>query len=290
MQNLEELIEESVIDENFLNFLTDKIKSFNGEANRDKIFLFAKEILELIGQKDLISYKSSFEERLKNLKNSLSLSDLLEIAVKENKDMEFLNFYRGIPIKSKAEILEFEEDVAVFRTNELQLMAMKIAKRVFILKGDLFIQNLRAEVDTVNFINSTVTLKNLRYYFDTSFYKKIENLMVEPKFPLHIECIKELTKKEAWIDRMGEGELSFITKSGDFQKGDILNVLPLFLNREDLSFKVKIDERYFYEDYFHYRGIMQLDEELKNTFKNLINKIKEDAKRELKEELSYYLA
>ncbi len=290
MQNLEELIEESVIDENFLNFLSDKIRSFKGEADREKIFLFAKEILELIGQKDVIAYKSSFEERLKNLKNPLSLSDFLEIAVKENKEIEFLNFYRGVPIKSRAEILEFEDDVAVFRANELQLIAMKIAKRVFILKGELFIQNLRAEVDTVNFINSTVTLKNLRYYFDTSFYKRIENLMVEPKFPLYIECIKELIKKESWIDRVGERELSFITKSGDFQKNDILNVLPIFLNRKDLSFKIRIDDKYFYEDYFHYHGIMELNEELKNTFKNLINKIKEDAKRELKEELSYYLA
>ncbi len=288
MERVEEFAKEE-IDEVFLDFLEKRIVKFGGKAKRSDILQFAKEIYQF-KEREFIAYSNiSLKEHLQRIKRPLSLSDFLEKARVENKKINLLNFYRGVPIENGGEILEFEDDVAVLKSKDIQLMAMKIQKKVFVLKDSLFPQNLKAEVDTVNFLNSTVTIRNLRYYFDTSFYERIKDLNLEPKYPLYIECIKEVDKKEAWIKRLSKNRIFFMSKSGDFNKGDIINTLPTFLDKKR-SFKLKIEEKYFYEDYFHYSGICYFDDFLKRSFENLLKKIEDDAKKELKEELSYYLA
>ncbi len=290
---MESRLEEAVMikedsKKDFLDFLDRKIKEFGGEGSREEILEFADKIYTFLNKNET-KKRESLKEVVK-FNKTFSLFELLDMARRDDREIEILNFYRGVPIRSRAEILEFEDDMVVLKTLNIQLMAMKIQKRAFILKGDIFPQNLRGEVDTVNFLNGTVILKNLRYYFDTSFYKRMDDLRVEPKYPLYINCIKEFSRYEAWIVEISKNRISFITKSGELERGDLVNIHPLFWEDEELAFKLKIEERYFYEGYFHYSGEMDAEKKIEERFYDLIEKIKKEAQTELKEELAYYVA
>lgn len=89
-----------------------------------------------------------------------SLSDELANAKTMNSQLEFLNLYKGVNVKSKAQVISCDENSALFKVEFLQILAMKSEGNAYILKGENLTSNVKADIMAINLNNNTVQLNN----------------------------------------------------------------------------------------------------------------------------------
>ena len=275
--------------ERYIPYLKDEKKDL-AQSLEGFIYLFKKSI-KALQSLSLVVKDDEKENKIENSYKNGSISEIFEKAKEAGKRVKLLNFYRGIPIENEADILECDENMVVLRTSALQEMAMKLSNRVFIEKEDIFPQTVKAEIEVVNFMNNSVVIKNPRYYFESNFKNKLENLKVEPKFPQSVKIGKNLRIFKGWIFNISLKNISLMSEEDICQKFENLNI-ELCLDKDDykcVNLQMRVEDKYLRNGYYNYIGTLILDKEGEKKIYEFIQRRKDEAVLELREELEYYM-
>jgi len=101
----------------------------------------------------LLSHNNKVIDIFSNMKNN-------------QQSVVFLNFYKGVPISSKASVIDIDGENVTFKIDRLQEMAMKLEGEAFIVKNEYFSKHLKADILDSNFQTNTVILTNFIYLFN----------------------------------------------------------------------------------------------------------------------------
>ena len=276
------------MEESYISYLQEEKKDLV-QSLEEFIYLFKKKTAVL---DSFVESKKENKKRKdeKSLKNG-SLSEIFEKAKKEGKRVKLLNFYRGIPIENEADILECDDNMVVLRTSTIQEMAMKLSNRVLIKKEDIFPQTVKAEIEVVNFMNNSVVIKNPRYYFESDLGNKLKNLKVEPKFPQSVKIGKNLRIFNGWVSSISLKSISLMSEEDICQKSENINI-EFCLDKDDnrcVNLQMRVEEKYLRNGYHYYVGVLIPDKEGEKKISDFIERRKDEAILELKEELEYYM-
>jgi len=272
----------------YFEYIKDQNMDFMEEA--EKFIVFLENKVKIIESFFIISKEMNEKVSLKEKGRNSSLFDIFKDIWENRESIKLLNFYRGVPIESEAFVLECDEDLIVLRTSRIQEIVMKIGGKVFIQKGDFFPQTVKADVELVNFMNNSVTIKNPRYYFSSRLQKGAKELKVEPKFPLSVKVGKDFAIFNGWILNISLKELTLMSEDLICEKEDEVFIKLSFDEDKKESFKIvgRVEDRYFKNGYYYY-FINILNENEKDKIKNFIDKRSKEVVFELEEELKHYI-
>lgn len=164
-----------------------------------------------------------------------------------NFDLEFLNLYKGIKIKSKAQILDINEnsDTVLFQTDLMQILAMKEEKNAFIVKNDHVSTNVKADILGVYLGSRSVLLGNFSRIGKMHALQRAHS-RVHPSIPTSV-----ILKNNSGIQI--EGKLFDISQGGigvvsiqdaKFEKGDELTAIFNLVmpdTKEEISVNLKVN-------------------------------------------------
>ncbi|MDO5045162.1 PilZ domain-containing protein [Campylobacter sp.] len=89
--------------------------------------------------------------------------DIFEQIAHGDHKIHFLNLYNGVKVECLGKILSVEDDKVVCEATLLQILAMKEERNAYIVKDEVFAQNLKADIVDFDISNLTVTLRNFIY-------------------------------------------------------------------------------------------------------------------------------
>ncbi len=272
----------------YLNHIKNAGYEFEEEAIKFIVFLENKvKIIESF----FINSKGNYKEALiKERKKAESILDIFKNIQENRQSVKLLNFYRGVPIESEAFVLECDDELVVLRTSHLQEIVMKINGKVFVQKGDFFPQTVKADVELVNFMNNSVTIKNPRYYFSSRLQKSVKELKIEPKFPLSVKAGKNLAIFNGWILNISLKELTLMSEEDICEKEEEIFIKLSFEESGEVTEIVaRVEDKYFKNGYYYYFLVIsspQNDERIGSFIKRRTK----EAIFELEEELKHYIA
>ncbi len=195
-------------------------KDFFEDLNKNSAFIsliisksmlfFLKNYIKVPGhnqQDELITYLENYEENFENTINDKckvkenyisfgsndgfvignSICDIFKKLKDNDEEITFFNLYEGLPISSKATIIDidFDNDEVVFRYEKIQEIVMKMEGVAYILKDEHFSKYIKADIVYHDFYDSTVTLKNFIYLLNMPASER-EFIRVPPNIPAKV--------------------------------------------------------------------------------------------------------
>jgi len=96
--------------------------------------------------------------------SSNNIINIFKKMQKDNRKVRFMNLYQGILVSHEGEIVSIEDESIVFRIeNELQLVAMKLEGKAYMIKDEYLNRYIKADISHSNFSDKTIVLDNFVY-------------------------------------------------------------------------------------------------------------------------------
>lgn len=165
----------------------------------------------------------------KNTNNFVFGNNILDIFqnVKNlGEEVTFFNLYEGIPISTKAKVVDVQEHEVSFDIEKIQELAMRADGTAYILKDSNFEKHLKADIFYHDFSNDTIVLGDFTYLLNMPAIKR--------------EFIRVPTNIPAEIHLLGDKDLSINGKLFDLSLNG-LGVIAEVKNELLLDAEINVD-------------------------------------------------
>ncbi len=171
----------------------------------ENFLLKFEELINMVTWKD--NSFIGFDNDSSFLYSSNNIIDTFKRIKKDGESIVFMNLYKGVPVKSKAFVVDINDGAVTFKLeNELQGIAMKIDGKAFILTNDYFSKYIKADISYINFLDKSVVLENFIYLLNMPTAER-EYIRVYPDI---LAKVMLNTKDEVAI----EGKLFDLSENG----------------------------------------------------------------------------
>jgi len=123
-----------------------------------------------------------------NLVFGNNILDIFQNIKNLGEDVTFFNLYEGVPISTKAKVVEIDEHEVSFTIEKIQEFAMRADGTAYILKNNNFQKNLKADVFYHDFSNNTIVLGNFTYLLNMPVIKR-EFIRVPPNILAEVHLL-----------------------------------------------------------------------------------------------------
>lgn len=175
-----------------------------------------------------------------------NITDLFAKIKNNNEKIEFLNLYKGVPIKCEGSIVNIENDEITFEVTLMQILAMMEEQSAFVVKNDILGKHIKADVVNYFLSNNTIKLNN---------FKRLDNMpatqrafaRVHPNTTTNVLLINDQGESAKGIlYDISEGGMGVLTtqnlgiKNGDVLEAQLTLIMPNTNEEIEIAEKVKL--------------------------------------------------
>ena len=144
-------------------------------------------------------------------------------AMKDNRQVHFLNLYNGVKVECMGEVKHAEDDTVVCKVTLEQILAIKEEKNAYVVRDEYFPENLRADIVGSDLTNLTVTLQNFTYMQNLHANLRKHQRVYPDRYTRVIltQNGSEISGNLYDISRGGLGVVSL--DDGEFKEGEPIN-------------------------------------------------------------------
>lgn len=188
-----------------------------------------------------------------------NLVDSLSKIHNSNTPIEFLNLYKGVPIRSEGYILGIEEgENIIVRADTMQILAMQEEKSAFIIANDYIDKNISANIVLPNPLAKMVTLNNFKVQKFMHALKRKYPRVHPNKFTQVLLTNNEGNDVKGKLFDISEGGMGVLsTTNPGFKNGENINakfslVMPESLETIELDLNFKLVVLIEYQGAYRY--------------------------------------
>ncbi len=238
---------------------------YKANTTKNNIFIIQKsnEILRYINDENFTKTKPTigFAESISKGEDEFSLHENIistfEKIKGEHVELEFLNLYKDVPIKSYGKVVDFQDDVVTFEVGLMQMLAIIEEKNAYIVENSYTSKNVKADIKEYDIINRTIKLNNfIRFSNMPANLRKFTRV-----HPLQTTMIKLSSKNdriEGILYDISKGGLALLSKeklacqSGDILKASFELSMPHSPQKMQLELELELIVPIDYKGFYRY--------------------------------------
>jgi hypothetical protein len=223
-----------------------------------------------------------------------SSNNIINIFTKMQKDgrkVRFMNLYQGTHISHEGEIVSVNDESIVFKIeNELQVIAMKLEGKAYMIKDKYLDRYIKADISHSNFSDKTIVLDNFVYLLNLpAVQRKYIRIYPNILIKVTLENRKNIELKGNLYD-LSIGGLGIISNENQgFYAGASVDIkFNLILQNKEYEIHIKGKILNIIEYMSSYRYCLKMNTNEKNSkeIKKYIKLREKEILEELKSELS----
>lgn len=223
-----------------------------------------------------------------------NITDLFAKIKNNNEKIEFLNLYKGVPIKCEGSIVNIENDEITFEVTLMQILAMMEEQSAFVVKNDILGKHIKADVVNYFLSNNTIKLNN---------FKRLDNMpatqrafaRVHPNTTTNVVLINDQGESAKGIlYDISEGGMGVLTtqnlgvKNGDVLEAQLRLIMPNTNEEIEIAEKVKLIVLIDYKGTLRYCMQNLPNQNAQNSIAKFVQSRETQTLEDLKEQLKQY--